>query len=72
MTKQLYRMTRQSIRENGMRYTMAQAIHANDVRAAALCDGLADIACKTDWLAMRTRFARITPGAEAFKLTTTT
>jgi hypothetical protein len=71
MNRSIYQQTRRSIRDNGLRYTAQHAIDTDDTDAIFVCDDIANIMRETDWLAMRAQFARTTPGAVAFKLTTT-
>jgi hypothetical protein len=71
MNRSIYQPTRRSIRDNGLRYTAQHAIDTDDTDAIFVCDDIANIMRETDWLAMRAQFARTTPGAVAFKLTTT-
>ena len=70
MNRQIYRSVRRSIRDNGLRYTAQHAINTDDTDTLFVCDDLANILKQTDWLAMRAMFARSTPGAIAFRLTT--
>jgi len=70
MNKQIYQTTRRSIRDNGLRYTAQHAIDTNDTDTLLVCDEIFNIGKETDWLGMRAQFAKTTPGAIAFKLTT--
>lgn len=72
MNKQTYRLIRQSIRDNGLRYTTQHAIDTDEFDTLAICDAVADNLQRTDWLAMRQQFARSEKPAIAFKLTTPT
>jgi hypothetical protein len=72
MNKQIYRATRRSIRDNGIRYTLQHAIDTDNTDAIFVCDDIANVMRETDWLAMRARFVRTgEKPAIAFKLTTT-
>lgn len=71
MNRQTYRAARRSIRDNGLRYTAQHAIDTGDTDTMLTIDELVNIIKQTDWLAMRAMFARNSPGAVAFKLTTT-
>jgi hypothetical protein len=70
MNRSIYTRVRRSIRDNGLRYTAQHAIDTDDFDTLFICDDLANILKETDWLAMRAQFARTTPGAIAFRLTT--
>lgn len=69
MNKQIYKLTRQSIRENGLRYTAQHAIDTENMEMLLICDGIANIVKQTDWLAMRMQFARSETPKIAIKLT---
>jgi hypothetical protein len=70
MNKQIYQSTRRSIRDNGLRYTAQHAIDTDDTDMLLVCDEIFNVNKQTDWLGMRAQFAKTTPGAIAFKLTT--
>ena len=70
-TKKDYLAIRESIRDNGLRYTAQHAADTNNINALTICDKLANIMKSTDWLAMRKNFARSEKPAIAFKLTST-
>lgn len=70
MNRTQYQQTRRFIRDNGIRYTYANAIDTDNYDTMFLCEDLMDVGKQTDWLAMRQDFARNTPASIAFKLTT--
>lgn len=70
MNREIYSRVRRSTRDNGLRYTAKHAIDTDDTDALLVCDELFNVMKETDWLAMRQQFAKLTPGAVAFKLTT--
>jgi len=64
-----YNYVRRSIRDNGWRYTYAQAMDTDDIDTLFICDELMNITKQTDWLAMRQDFAKHDRPDIAFKLT---
>ena len=71
MDKTTYTKTRQSIRDNGMRYTAAHAIDVGDVATLELCNALSGIDQQTDALQQRVTWQqRNINKTIAFKLTT--
>lgn len=71
MNKQLYKLTRRSIRDNGIRYTYAHAIDTDNTDMMFTCEDIMNVAKQTDWLAMRAMFMRHGSKPEAIRLTTT-
>jgi hypothetical protein len=69
MNKTIYLAARQSIRENGLRYTAQHAADIGDIDTLLVCDEIANTLKQTDWLAMRVQFARSEKPAVAIKLT---
>lgn len=69
MNKQIYQLTRRSIRENGLRYTVQHAIDTDNTDMLSVCDDIANTLKQTDWLAMRVIFARSEKPSIAIKLT---
>ena len=69
MNKTIYLVARQSIRENGLRYTAQHAADIGDTDTLLVCDEIANTLKQTDWLAMRVQFARTEKPAVAIKLT---
>lgn len=71
MNKQTFQAIRRSIRDNGLRYTAQHAMDTGNDRVLMVCDSLANLLQQTDWLAMRSMFARTGEKPSiAFKLTT--
>lgn len=71
MNKQLYKLTRRSIRDNGMRYTYSHAIDTDDTDTMFVCIDLMNVNKETDQLIERARLARTEKKAVAIRLTTT-
>ena len=72
MNREIYKATRRSIRDNGLRYTAHNAINTGDMPTLLTCDEIANMLRETDWLAMRVNMQRWgEPKTLAFKLTTT-
>ena len=71
MNRAIYKATRRSIRDNGLRYTAHNAINTDDTDTLLTCYEIADVMRETDWLALRVNMQRRgETKAIAFKLTT--
>ena len=71
MNRAIYKATRRSIRDNGLRYTAHNAINTDDTDTLLTCYEIADVMRETDWLALRVNMQRRGENkAIAFKLTT--
>ena len=69
MTRTQYQALRESIRTNGLRYTLRIAQESGNIDALAVIDGLVNQCIKpTDWLTMRHRWVKTEP--DAIRLTT--
>lgn len=71
MNRTLYNQVRRSIRDNGLVYTVRNAMNTDDTDTLLICDEIVNIMREIDWLVMRAQFARSgDKPAIAFKLTT--
>jgi hypothetical protein len=58
MNKAKFLQVRESIRDNGIRYTAAHAMDINDIDSLSICDSIQNIMSQTDWLNMRFKWMK--------------
>ena len=69
MNRAVYKATRRSIRDNGLRYTMHYAKHQGDTDTLLTCNDIDNVQREVDLLVMRQGLQRCETKAIAFKLT---
>lgn len=70
MNREVYKATRRSVRDNGLRYTMHHAKHQGDTDTLLTCNDIYNVEREIDLLVMRQGLQRCESKAIAFRLTT--
>ena len=58
MNKAKFLQVRESIRDNGLRYTSSHAMDMSDIDALSICDSIQGIMSQIDWLEMRSKWLK--------------